>query len=347
MRVGGGLGNQLFAYAMYRYWEAKGLNVYMDVDDIFNNRPYFSFMADKYAFRLREYFPNIEIKEIRRGEYFHLPFNILSQTVKNLIKGRHFILLFKKITRKIKNVVFHIPYGNSVSPFGGNERIFYEEPWNRHEYISQFSKYSNIIIERGYFLMYQPAVSLRDILLKELDFVHQMPKYFDKILNEIENTNSVSIHVRRCDYMTREYYYDRGYVCTVQYYKNAVEFMESGHSELKYYIFADDFNWVLANFDFLENYILVDTSIIDKSAYYALFLMSRCKHNILANSCFSWWGAFLNNSPEKTVVCPTDFRGLYIMADEIYPPEWIRVMTVIPAYIPERYVYEETEKEHE
>jgi hypothetical protein len=190
-------------------------------------------------------------------------------------------------------------------------------------------------------MMYRPAVLLRDILLKELVFVHQMPKYFNKILNEIENVNSVAIHVRRCDYMTQEYYYDRGYVCSLQYYKNAVEFMETYHAGLKYYIFSDDFDWVLNNFDFLENYFLVDTSIMDKSAYYALFLMSKCKHNIIANSCFSWWGAFLNSNPKKTVVCPTDFRSLYTMADEVFPPEWIRVMTVIPPYIPERYIYEE------
>jgi hypothetical protein len=116
--------------------------------------------------------------------------------------------------------------------------------------------------------------------------------------------------------------------------------MKAHYPNLRYYIFSDDVEWVTRNFEFLEDYFIVDTSKLRLSAYYDMMLMRKCRHNIIANSTFSWWGAFLNQNPNKTVVCPTDFRALYIRADEVYPPEWIRVMTVVPPHISAKYLYE-------
>ena len=333
MKSGGGLGQQLFMYAMYRYWEEKGINVYVSVDEAFSHRWYFSFLEEDYYFRLPEYFSALKVNTILRKDYYNDFFDPLNSKIKNLIKTRKLNILIKKICRKIKWKLFRI---NSNKSLG---KIFIEEPWNRHEYFSDFSRESNIFIERGYFVSYTVPYLLRDKLLKEIVFDKPLPESVLKILAEIENTNSVSIHVRRRDYITSKYYRDRGYVCTLQYYKNAIDFMAAHYSGLKYYIFTDDMEWVKNWFEFLGDYFLVDTSELPLSAYYDMLLMSKCKHNIIANSTFSWWGAFFNENSAKTVVCPTDYRGYYIRADEVYPPEWIRVMTVIPPYIPAKYIY--------
>jgi hypothetical protein len=328
MRAGGGLGQQLFAYAMYRYWEEKGINVYIDIDEVFNWRSWFDFLVEPYTFHLHEYFPNIKVNIVHRGDYAVEYYNPFASRIKDLIKTRQFSTLAGKIRRKI----FRLPFSVKGS-------IFLEEPWNRHEYFFKFSRESNIFIERGYFLSYTAPFLLRDILLTEIVFDKQMPDYVQKILTKIENTNSVSIHVKRKEYIAPGYYYDRGYVCTQQYYKNAVDFMNAHYSDLKYYIFSDDMEWAMNNFGFLADYFIVDTSKLRLSAYYDMMLMSKCRHNIIANSSFSWWGAFLNQNNSKTVVCPTDFRSLYIRADEVYPSEWIRVMTVVPPHISAKYLY--------
>jgi hypothetical protein len=110
------------------------------------------------------------------------------------------------------------------------------------------------------------------------------------------------------------------------YYKNAVEYIQKTEKNPVYYIFSDDLEWARDNFTFLDHYHVVDTAQYDNSDYYDLYLMSICRHNIIPNSTFSWWGAYLNRNPGKMVICPDKWHGSdFILTDEICPKEWKRV----------------------
>jgi hypothetical protein len=336
IKVGGGIGNQLFCYAMYRFWEQKGADVYFDIDDPFCNRYIAKISIAHTVFKLSDYFPGTKFKTIKLSDYksefssmIDLPFSKLF----SILDCRGIIL---KILRKIKYI--HPGYAYQYP-----DDIFIEEPWNRHEYFTKVGKASRLLIQKGWFFLYEPAFAIRDILLTELEFSRRLPRYIEDLLSDITNNNSVAIHVRRGDYIMPEYYYHVGYVCTPQYYKNAIEYISAHHQNLKFFIFSNDFEWVKFNFAFLANYTIVDTGKEKLSTYYDMLLMSRCKHNIIANSTFSWWGAFLNRNPANIIIAPTEFEGKYITIDEVCPPDWIRVPTVIPPHASSKYIYAEKE----
>ena len=116
-------------------------------------------------------------------------------------------------------------------------------------------------------------------------------------LEPINKSNSVSLHVRRGDYLNLK---NIG-VLDVDYYIKAVEYIRKNVEKPTFYIFSDDLEWCKNSLGFLDDCIYVDwtqTEIDD------LKLMSFCRHNIIANSSFSWWGAWLNQNPKKTVIAP-------------------------------------------
>ena len=124
------------------------------------------------------------------------------------------------------------------------------------------------------------------------------------------------MHIRRTDYTTSNGYHP---VQTVEYYKKALEII--GEYD-KLFIFSDDIEWCRNNLKF-DNMIFIEgnTDIED------LYLISLCKHNIIANSSFSWWGAWLNKNPNKKVIAPSKWFGdmANLNESDIVPEGWIRI----------------------
>ena len=133
--------------------------------------------------------------------------------------------------------------------------------------------------------------------------------------------NPVSIHVRRNDYLSSQYIAGFGGICTTDYYQNAVEYIESQLDDPSFIVFSDDIEWCRNNMD-LFNAIYVDWNAQNES-WQDMFLMSKCKHNIIANSSFSWWGAYLNPFDGKIVIAPKVWwNGI---EDDVVPNNWIRL----------------------
>jgi hypothetical protein len=161
--------------------------------------------------------------------------------------------------------------------------------------------------------------------LADFSFKLKIPIYIEKILSDIENNGSVSIHIRRGDYLEPQFR-KKFDVCTPQYYINATNYLNDFTQNFRYFIFSNDPDYVRENFSFLQNYYVVDTTMEEKSDYYDLLLMTRCKHNIIANSSYSWWGAWLNKNQHKIVITPDRwFNDMPDYVDMICPPEWIRI----------------------
>lgn len=138
------------------------------------------------------------------------------------------------------------------------------------------------------------------------------------VLKQIENTNSISIHVRRGDFLTDGF----GGICTKEYYEKALSYMDEHVSNPHYFVFSDDMEWSKENLK-CENITFVDIHH-GKDSWKDMMLMSRCKHNLNSNSTFSWWGAWLNKNKNKIVIVPNKFSQNG-NSGTIYPKEWVRI----------------------
>lgn len=134
--------------------------------------------------------------------------------------------------------------------------------------------------------------------------------------------DSISIHVRRGDYLLPKHWKTTGSVCQLPYYLNAIAEMERKIKTPSYYVFSDDITWVKENIP-LTTAIYVDWNKGEDS-WQDMMLMSHCRHHIICNSTFSWWGAWLNPHEDKTVIAPNRWFQLCETPD-IYPTEWIKV----------------------
>jgi hypothetical protein len=153
----------------------------------------------------------------------------------------------------------------------------------------------------GYFQKPDYFSSIRDTLINE--FTPSEGLVCEPIMQEMAAVNSISVHIRRGDYVTDKNANQRFGVCSLDYYKNACKYIINNVIDPRFYIFSDDPSWVRSNFDFLDDYIIV-SEMDYLEDFQELVLMSKCKHNIIANSSFSWWGAWLNPNEEKFVIAP-------------------------------------------
>ena len=146
-----------------------------------------------------------------------------------------------------------------------------------------------------------------------------------ELQSEIRSQNSVSVHVRRGDYVSNPKTLSVHGVCSPEYYYNAIELVKSKVADLRLYVFSDDAEW--ASNTLKERY--PDIIVIDhnhgEESYNDMRLMSVCKHHIIANSSFSWWGAWLNPNPNKIVVAPKQWFAADIDTQDLIPESWIRI----------------------
>ena len=164
----------------------------------------------------------------------------------------------------------------------------------------------------------------------ELQEVFQFPIIKDKnnleIINKIKNCNSVSVHIRRGDYLIDTNYRMFGGICDENYYAEAFKIIKKYVQNPTFFIFSDDIEWSKMHICQKENCYFVTINKKEDS-WKDMFLMSICKHNIIANSTFSWWGAYLNKNKSAIVISPDIFIKTDINSD-IYKENWIKLGSV-------------------
>ena len=146
-----------------------------------------------------------------------------------------------------------------------------------------------------------------------------------EILDQIVATESVSVHVRRGDYVSDARKSTARSVCTPDYYRRCVTRISQRLANPHLFLFSDDPAWVSANLRFEHPTTLVST-VPARPEHEDLRLMSACRHHIIANSSFSWWGAWLNPRPDKLVLAPRRWMNDPRVDDrDVLPPAWVRV----------------------
>jgi len=163
-----------------------------------------------------------------------------------------------------------------------------------------------------------------NILRKDFTFKMELDDPNKNILYKIVESNSVSIHIRKGDYTTG---HNNGYFFQadwMNYYGQAVgTILKKVDKNTKFFIFSDDINWAKKN-TFIPNAVFVQENKGNDS-WKDMYLMSKCKHNITANSTFSWWGAWLNENTQKIIITPKKWFNNNIDSNLITLNNWIKI----------------------
>ena len=145
-----------------------------------------------------------------------------------------------------------------------------------------------------------------------------------ELAEQIASCEAVSLHIRRGSYLLPSHFSTHG-ICSLDYYYRGVKYLTQTVKYPHFFIFSDDPQWVRDNLKISYPTTHVDHNGADKD-YEDLRLMSQCKHHIIANSTFSWWGAWLNANPNKIVLAPRRWFGDPSMDNrDLIPERWIKV----------------------
>jgi hypothetical protein len=288
IKVTGGFGNQLFQYAFYLALHNKfNESVYLDSLDMGNYCLHNGFELEN-IFKIKANYCTAEQRsQVRKDS------NVFS---KLLTKFNNTFGMNKNYVLELKSE--HFTYNEKN--FGEqNTPIYYKGYWQHEKYLAGVEEE---LKSRLAFPEFENAqnIELADFIVKH---------------------NTISLHVRRGDYVQHKAF---GGICDLSYYQRAVEKIKKQVEKPIFIVFSDDIKWCKDNLN-LEGVKFVDWNTGDNS-FRDMQLMSLCKHNIIANSSFSWWGAWLNNNADKVVICPDKWVH-YSDSTGVLPSGWIKVQS--------------------
>lgn len=265
IQVTGGLGNQMQQYALYRKFLSLGKEAKLDISWFTEN--------DRQA--------RIYAKRKLELEYFdNLPYEVCTEREKRVLVGGG--SLVSKAKRKL---------------FLNSKKIFRETDMYHPEIFDFVDKYLC-----GYFACEKYYGDIMEELREKIKFPPSKNLENIKLAELMGQGESVSIHIRRGDYLEPENAAMFGGICTEDYYVGAVQEMKRRFPNAHFYLFSDDVFYVQEHYQG-EEYTVVDVNR-GKDSFYDIWLMSRCRHQICANSTFSFWGARLNGNKDKVVIRP-------------------------------------------
>lgn len=286
VRIIGGLGNQMFQYALYIALKKKF--------------PEEEILVDTSLFRGYNVHNGLELERVFGIE---LP----QASFRQLLKLSWPIIGVYKISR----------FADKILPKRSSQLI--ESPDLKHK--SEIFK-SGDRYYIGYWQDYRYYQDCRNEILAAFKFDGPLSNGCQKILDKIQSIdNAVSIHIRRGDYLGHGLFSG---ICTIEYYSKAIEFIKSTVNVGKFYIFSDDIPWCEVNISpLLRNHEFEFVDINHgKDSHLDMFLMSKCRINIIANSSFSWWGAYLNTNPSKIVCAPKKWANVEKIITYRQLPDW-------------------------
>lgn len=296
VNIFGGLGNQMFHYAFalslkYRFPEEEIRIDISHMNYIFLKK--FKTANLHNGYELDSIFPNLSIQVASARQLLLVTWYIPNFIISRLLRK----LLPKRNTEYIQKKDLYFAFDKNAYQLDGN--VYYEGYW---ESIS----------------FYEP---IRDIIMSEFSF--PSPNQKNEILaREIKLSQSVGIHVRRGDYLEASEF--KG-LCGIDYYKRAIGKIIANGKQYSFYIFSNDINWCIENLSpLLKNYsVSFITHNVGIDSYWDMYLMTFCKNLIIANSTFSWWGAFLNKM-NANVYAPQQWMNRDVVFD-IYLKDWILI----------------------
>jgi hypothetical protein len=213
----------------------------------------------------------------------------------------------------------------------GHRHIEQSEP---HFHFSEniIRQYNSSVYLSGYWQTEQYFKAIEATVRQDFRFAKPMNPLTEQAAGQIMGTGAVSIHIRRGDFVTNQTSNQFHGVCDLGYYQQSIDFIANKITSPTFFIFSDEPDWVAENLKIDYPCHLIGHNQ-GSDSYQDLYLMSLCQHHIIANSSFSWWGAWLNPSPSKLVIAPKFwlnphsrwFAEMKIDTKDILPKEWIKI----------------------
>lgn len=281
VKITGGLGNQLFQYAIGRALSLK-LDCELVLDTSFYSQQTLrKYELDKFNIQAR-LATKAEINKAGAGHH------IIARLIRKLGIT---LLLYPNYIKELESISYVSAIDNCQAG------CYLDGYWQNPNYFENY----------------------KDTLCKDFSPITPISKPATKWLDKVQATESVSLHVRRGDYIENAHTNSLHGTCSLEYYRNAITHMQRQVKTPILYIFSDDIQWCKNNLTFIDNAYFVDDT---ESAIDDLVLMQNCKANIIANSTFSWWGAWLNLSQRLQVAPRNWFCSEDRNSQEIYPRSW-------------------------
>lgn len=241
----------------------------------------------------------------------------------------------KEVKKLVKESRFGVikKFKRFLSLIGLRHKKVYQE--KHYHFDSSLQKRKSPLYLEGYFQSYKYFQNIEQIIREEFTLKKHLPKEPQKIAELMDNSESVSLHIRRGDYVSLKSANQFHGTCTPEYYQKAInkviEKIKAQEPQktdnLQFFVFSDDTDWVKQNIKIPGN--TANTHYISNLGfqdYEELTLMSHCKHNVIANSSFSWWGAWLNPNPQKIIIAPLHwFADPKINTSDLIPESWTRI----------------------
>ena len=300
----GGLGNQLFQFAYGLSLQNKyGCKVYYDVSKFTTEKvEYRNFELDSFAF------PADWIKDkIKRGRIsrfgsryvLYLPLTYLYIHIRECFSSE-----------VLKNVLDKV-YINCINTIGIHRCHF-------GNYVNPSYSLLKPTLIYGQWIWKDMVNKQEDILKDCIKVVAPLSESNKQYLRQIQESNSVGVHIRRGDYVTL------GLIaCNIKYYEGCIKKMNEMEKDAVFFVFSDDIPWVRENLHVDAKLVYVDNN---NPSPEDMRLLYSCNHFIMSNSTFSWWGAFLGKYPAKKVMCPRFWDAKNIKREsDLILDEWIKV----------------------
>jgi len=287
LKLFGGLGNQMFQYAFGKKMA------------LLNNTTL--------KFDLSLFQEEISYRKYELNHFEIQPQIATTQEIELLLSKEQ--SLFHKLKKKTFNAKSYYIHEDSLE---FDKRNFHLK---KDAYIDGYWQSENYFIDS--------ALQIR----KDFQFAEESDASNLAFLSVIDSDNSISIHIRRGDYVQDDAINQVHGTCSLSYYENAIQFMAGKISSPVFYIFSDDIMWTQQNLSIGYAHHFVDINN-QSSAFKDMNLMSHCKHHIIANSSFSWWGAWLNPREDKIVIAPKKWfknEELNSKTKNITPANWIKL----------------------
>lgn len=294
----GGLGNQMFQYAFALALQEKWK------EEVKIDTHHYNYVFSKHFHGNNFYHNGFEINNIFPSA------GLKKASVWDILKVSYYIPNFalSRIARKLLPKRRYEFIQDSKDSYVFDNRVFSQ---NRYKYYE------------GYWMSAHFLFPYRDTIREAYKFnpftCAQNKKYEILLLKE----NSVTIHVRRGDYLNST---NMQNICTLDYYRKAIKLIKKEIDNPTFFIFSNEIDWCKENFkdDFEDVEVHFVTNNKGSESYRDMQLMSLARCNILANSSFSWWGAFLNERANQIVIAPSKWIN-NMNAEEIYHEEWIKL----------------------
>lgn len=283
----GGLGNQLFQYAAARQLaELRGVELKVDVSGF-----------EKY--KLHKY----------SLHHFNISANSATKEEVEKFKSSE---KFPKLSSILSKIGIYKQFGHVY-----RERYFHFDPL--------LQKAPSDILLSGFWQSEKYFQDISNILYKEFQIITPFGGINEEISLNIISSNSVSLHIRRGDYVSDSNTSKIHGVCDLSYYERCIKVIEEKVTNPQFFVFSDDPDWASQNLKLNHVTTYIRNNNADTN-YEDLRLMSLCSHNIIANSSFSWWSAWLNMNSSKIVMAPKQwFNESNRNTKDLIPERWIKI----------------------